>query len=32
MLLALKALKNSKKLSILATANIYNIAEITLRS
>jgi len=32
MLLALKALKNSEKLSILAATNIYNIAETTLRS
>jgi len=32
MLLALKALKNSEKLSVLAAANIYNVAETTLRS
>jgi len=32
MLLALKALKNSKTLSILATTNIYNIAKTILRS
>jgi len=32
MLLALEALKNSEKLSVLAAANIYNIAETILRS
>ena len=32
MLLALEALKNSEKLSVLAATNIYNIAETTLRS
>jgi len=32
MLLALEALKNSQKLSVLATTNIYNIAETILRS
>ena len=31
-LLALKALKNSEKISVLAATNIYNIAETTLRS
>ena len=32
MLLALKALRNGEKLSILAATNIYNIAETILRS